>query len=366
MFDLFGSVRVLLKLERICTDNNVFRLHYKATVIMLVVSSLLVTSKQYFGDPIDCIVKKDSIPSRAIDTYCWVHSTFTVVRHLKGKVGQEVAHPGVAHHIPEEDMITYHKYYQWVCFMLFFQAVLFSIPRHLWKIWEGGRLRMLAVDLGCPLVGDTWNADRKKMLVEYLTATTQHTHNFYAARFAICEFLNLINVVGQIYFLDLFLDGMFRHYGPSVALFSSDEDVNPMDKVFPKMTKCTFYYFGPSGTLQLIDALCVLPLNIVNEKIFVFLWFWYVILAIVSAVAVFYRAVLVVHKRMRVFLLLAQCRYMPRSEIDSIVQNISFGDWFFLNQLGKNLNPVIFREVLLELASQYDTKVFKQQNTLHA
>lgn len=55
MFDVFGSLRSIAKLDQVCIDNNVFRLHYKVTVIFLFASSLLVSSSQYFGDPIDCI-----------------------------------------------------------------------------------------------------------------------------------------------------------------------------------------------------------------------------------------------------------------------------------------------------------------------
>ena len=58
MFDVFKPLQGLIKIETICTDNNVFRLHYKATFIVLVVASLLVTSRQYIGDPIDCIVEE--------------------------------------------------------------------------------------------------------------------------------------------------------------------------------------------------------------------------------------------------------------------------------------------------------------------
>ena len=36
--------------------------------------------------------------------------------------------------------------------------------------------------------------------------------------------------------------------------------------------------YGPSGTIENKDGLCVLPLNIINEKIYVFLWFWFVFL----------------------------------------------------------------------------------------
>ena len=33
-----------------------------------------------------------------------------------------------------------------------------------------------------------------------------------------------------------------------------------------QMTKCTFHKFGGSGTIQRFDSLCVLSMNIVNEK----------------------------------------------------------------------------------------------------
>ena len=46
-----------LKFDAVCIDNNVFRLHYKATVMVLTICSLLVTSRQYIGDPIDCLVE---------------------------------------------------------------------------------------------------------------------------------------------------------------------------------------------------------------------------------------------------------------------------------------------------------------------
>ena len=36
--------------------------------------------------------------------------------------------------------------------------------------------------------------------------------------------------------------------------------------------------FGPSGTPETRDAMCLLPQNIMNEKIFLFLWFWMIFL----------------------------------------------------------------------------------------
>ena len=81
MFDVFGSVKGLLKLETICIDNNVFRLHYKATAIILIVASLLVTSRQYIGDPIDCIVEE--IPNNVSTTLLFLTFFYTLLSSWK-------------------------------------------------------------------------------------------------------------------------------------------------------------------------------------------------------------------------------------------------------------------------------------------
>ena len=44
-----------------------------------------------------------------------------------------------------------------------------------------------------------------------------------------------------------------------------EDRVDPMSRIFPRLTKCTFNKFGPSGTVQRRDAMCVLPVNIINE-----------------------------------------------------------------------------------------------------
>ena len=58
MFSILGETKQFIKLDKICIDNNVFRLHYKATFLFLILSCILVTSVQFIGDPIDCIVEE--------------------------------------------------------------------------------------------------------------------------------------------------------------------------------------------------------------------------------------------------------------------------------------------------------------------
>ena len=66
-----------------------------------------------------------------------------------------------------------------------------------------------------------------------------------------------------------------------------------MSRVFPRVTKCTFRKYGPSGSIQRHDAQCVLPINIINEKIYVFLWIWFMLLTVLTAIHVVWTLVVV-------------------------------------------------------------------------
>ena len=82
-----------------------------------------------------------------------------------------------------------------------------------------------------------------------------------------------------MFLMDRFFEGSFFTFGLEVIAFAErdqEDRLDPMIYIFPRMTKCTFHKFGASGEVEKHDALCILPLNIVNEKIYIFLWFWFV------------------------------------------------------------------------------------------
>ncbi|XP_023938914.1 innexin inx2 [Bicyclus anynana] len=367
MIDLFMPFRSIFKLNNVSTDNNVFRMHYMLTVTILLVFTLLVSTKQFFGEPMHCVSESDKDHDKeAMNSYCWIYGTYTLKSRLVGKIGKDMAYVGVGPDKSLDAEQIKHTYYQWVCFVFLAQAAMFYTPHYLWKIWEGGRLKALASELANPLISKDWSDGKRSELVTYLTYTNLYTHNMYALRYAFCELLNLVNVVGQIFLLDQFLGGAFRDYGAAVTAFTHvpkvpkdflDFDaVNPMDKYFPKLTKCWFRSYGPSGTLQLKDRLCILPLNIVNEKIFVFLWFWLVFLAFLSTLAVLYRILIISMPPLRTLMIMGQLRFVKRRIISKIVYRISFGDWFILHLLGKNMNPLLYKELIIEVSKELEKR----------
>merc|ERR1719427_1355102 len=162
------------------------------------------------------------------------------------------------------------------------------------KIWEGGKVQGIISGLNSLMIDKADRRNKQRILAHYLVDNL-NTHNIWAAKLVIAESIYFLNVLGNIYFIDVFLGGEFRTYGLQVASIMEEDPedrVDPMSRIFPRVTKCTFNKFGPSGTLQRRDAMCVLPVNIINEKIYVFLWFWLITLVIVTGFSLLYSSFL--------------------------------------------------------------------------
>lgn len=160
-----------------------------------------------------------------------------------------------------------------------------------------------------------------------------HLNWKYLGWFLGCEILGVVIAIANLFITNLFLGGKFFYYGEDALKYltsSVTDPNNPLNQVFPKVCfwlelqyiriwcpgsqklsapvtvyaftvlflrevgKCTWYTFGPTGTIQDKDALCVLPLNIVNEKVYVWLWLTYIILVAVTSAALIGHMVLFV------------------------------------------------------------------------
>lgn len=131
MLAVFEFMKTFMHFSSIITDNMVFRMHYKFTALLLLFCSLMVSSRMIFGSPIQCLAS-GGVDINVLNSYCWIHSTFSVTgpRASIGRQGRDNVVLGVEPYVQDEDHIVTHKYYQWVAFVLIFQALCFYLPRY--------------------------------------------------------------------------------------------------------------------------------------------------------------------------------------------------------------------------------------------
>ena len=182
---------------------------------------------------------------------------------------------------------------------------------------------------------------------------------FLFSRYVFCDLLNFVNVIGQMYFVNFFLGGVFMTYGTDVINFMSMEDKDrsdPMMEVFPRVTKCTFHKYGASGTIQKLDALCVLGLNIINEKIYITLWFWFVILALITALYSVYVVALISMPGLRRSLVIKKATQSNREQARHLVEKANIGDWFLIFLISRNLDTTMYNIFIEEISEKFKTK----------
>ncbi|KAM3957025.1 innexin inx7-like [Aphomia sociella] len=359
-------------------ENFVFKLHYQFTVTMLIAFVILVCSREYFGDHIRCI-SDAGVPNNVIQTYCFFMATFTIVRHYNESLLQSgfLPHPGVGP-ILDNDETIHHKYYQWVPFFLFLQSIAFYMPHYVWKKKEGGRIKALVdglqyatlavhsdndmqikKDLTLP---SRANLENKISLIRKDIIFRLRVTRTWSTWMIAMEVVNLLHVMLQIWLVNMFLNGEFISLGTKVLNYTDwDEIADPLESIFPKVTKCLFHKYGPSGTIQQHDALCVMALNIVHEKIYVVLWFWFLFLFIASVLAIIWRVIsFFLYRRSLkfndvMFRQVSSGKFNPYNVI-RVVNGCEFGDWLFLYYLAKNMQGIVFQELFTTLAEEIEKR----------
>ncbi|RVE55225.1 hypothetical protein evm_000123 [Chilo suppressalis] len=376
LFSTIGALSSRLKFQysKPKIENFVFQLHYKLTVTILLAFVILVCAREYFGSHIQCI-SDQGVPANVIQSYCFFMATFTIVRHYNESLLQSgfLPHPGVGP-VSETDQVLHHTYYQWVPFALFVQSICFYLPHYIWKNKEGGRIKALVdglqyaalafedndMKLGGRVVPSRMTLDNKINLIKKDIILRLRISRTWSTWLVAMEVVNLLHVMFQIWLIDKFLNGHFIDLGPRVLEFRNWNNIaDPLETVFPKVTKCIFHKYGPSGSIQQHDALCVMALNIIHEKIYTVLWFWLLFLFIASLLAVLWRALsFFLYRRSQRFndMVFRSAGKFDLSNVIRVVNGTQFADWLFLYYLGKNMKSVVFKQLFTALAEELEKK----------
>jgi len=345
-----GASKLFLGEGEPSIDNWTFRLFYQGTTSILLISSVMVSSNQFFGDPIQCDLPGGGVSEATLKTYCWMYSTFNIPPAFQGNCARK--------RFSDDEM--YNTYYQWVSLCLVAQACLFYLPRALWLSLEGGLMKHLAKDKQAKIIEDA--EEKCECLLTTFNQQLRNKYDRYFYGFLGCEVLNIFIVISQLFLTNRFLGGNFLTYGSDVYQYYSLpaeettlEDVhNPMCEAFPRVASCTYYQYGSGGRQNALNALCILALNIIIDKVYLVIWFWYVFLIIFGLIRLFQRMFQASPIFRYNLMKMRMHRYFKKCEntenIKSYLGECSIGDWFVLYQMSKNMNRRLFFMFVTKLA----------------
>jgi len=315
---------------------------------------ILVTATAYFGANIHCINGFAGQAHKAIETYCFFHETFSLTNYTPGDVH---AYSGVGpsfSKLPKDS--AQHAYYQWVPMVLAMQTFVLYFPKWFWReMFEKKRFTSILDGLNKPTMDE---ADKMKRIQEsacYMANTVNH-HQWYALKFLACECLAFGLCLANLFFTDAFLGGSFFYYGRSALsyLAGNIHDMNnPLNQVFPKVTKCLWRKFGSSGTIETYDSLCVLPRNIVNEKTYILLWIIYLTSFVFVTIVLSYHFLLLILPKLRMKIISKGLRSnRVRASFGKIKSKLNYGDFWMIKQLRNRMFGPNFEAWVEEFADE--------------
>ncbi|CAH1803120.1 unnamed protein product [Owenia fusiformis] len=362
-------------------DDFVDRLNYRYTAVILVVFALLVSGKQYVGAPIHCWcpAKFTDAHVNFANSLCWVKNTYYV------PVGEM---------LPLEDEPRRKKelgYYQWVPIVLLAQAVLFYIPCIVWRMLNDKS--GINVNTIVQTVTDIHhlNPDIRDKTIQYLVRhmdrcfDSQREYragccvkfrqnlatkcclvcgrrygNYLVSLYLLIKVFYFANAVGQLFLLNSFIGTNYTLYGLEVVR----DLINGTDWTesarFPRVTLCDFKIREFGLNIHRYTLQCVLPINLFNEKIYIFLWFWLLFIAAASAISTFHWIVTlcagnkIMYVKKHLKLMMRYDKATEKKVVPKFTNTYLKQDGIFvLRLLGKNANEVIVSEIVAGLWDYY-------------
>ena len=285
-------------------------LHSKVTVIFLFANLILIAIKQSADKAILCWLPTHfSGPQKDFaHQFCWINSTYWY--------GSEDKADKFAHSQRSEI-----SYYQYIIFILSIQCVLFFLPALIWKHLISGSILFVNSSIKAAnrsfLIKDSMasfknqlennkknnlsndfssrsisliSEKQKKILLgnmepllpkgdHHTNLIPVHLFKFLTLKYLFLKLFYIVNLIFQFYFLSRAFKTNFVSYG--IEFFQSvwhDGNQFFITKEFPILTLCDFFVHMPLNKQYENTIQCLLPVNILIERLYFLIWAWYVIL----------------------------------------------------------------------------------------
>ncbi|CAF0852886.1 unnamed protein product [Adineta ricciae] len=283
------------------------RLSYRYTCAILIAFTVIVSNREFTSKRIQCWV-----PAFFTGNYedytnnvCWVRNTYYIDDQSEIPENPDIRH----------DMSI--RYYQWIPFILLFQAFLFFVPYVLWRVLcqrsgidirdiveaasnykrandekQRDRLMKFMISVIDQYVDDPRRQSNnretvwwKKCFIMFVPSSGRYMGDYLRNLFIFIKIIYVLNALSQLVLLSLLLGQPFWSLGATVIrLLYQGKGWEFSSKYFPKVTLCDFQIREANALpiAHTYTVMCVLPINLFNQQIFTFLWFWFVFVIILT------------------------------------------------------------------------------------
>lgn len=371
-----------------CDDDFSDRLNYRYTVALLTFFSVILTTRQYSSEVIRCWVPAHFKPSYEayVSQICWVQNTY---------------------HIPHNEQIpkteierekSEIKYYQWVSFVLLFQAFMFYVPRIFWgtfssrcglniadliqaadkykavdqfdKRHEFMNYMVKSID---QLIDDQRRMERKttrlsRLLNIIIPCSSRYNGNYIIMLYLITKIIYIFNTVFQVYLIGGFLGENFMWFGYNFlsSILKGNGWTVSNSEYFPKVTLCDFMIreIGNLNKSHRYTVQCVLPINLFNQQIFTVIWFWYCIVLAWNITHLFVwikkahpnKAKKFLKQRTNLFNENVKQKLVPKRFEHFLMKYLEADGIFILRLIGNNVSDYVATDLIENLWCQHDEK----------
>ncbi|PAA54882.1 hypothetical protein BOX15_Mlig025801g2 [Macrostomum lignano] len=303
------------------------------STLLLILCALIISAKQYVMQALSCNCPKTNAGKTIeyVENFCWVTGTYAIGEH------EELPVKEAGWKLFESRRINY---YQWVPFMLGLQCVMFYLPHLIWVAIVTNRLGSDAQYLvtEAASVAKETSIDRRDQVLNHLANSVLHmqtVHREYSdgrlAKFrsklvrlaGVCfpskrlgtalvfayllvKLLYLANCFGQLFLMHSFLGLGGHHLAVTnrtagslntaarpgllaemlgwdlVAAVASGRDWH--SGMFPRSTLCRVRLLSVGH--EVLVCQCALPVNMLNEKVYMMLWLWTLAAAFITVLSV--------------------------------------------------------------------------------